>query len=86
MELFNIQIVESIDLPADEAWIIYHRDAPQIPQSMKATLAMPCILTGDAERAQHTLNLLRAASLSRSKSSSRKTTLRTVSREGLLQK
>ena len=80
MELSNIQIVESTFLPADEAWIIFKRNAPQIPQSLRATLPLPCILTGDAERARHMLNLLRAAGLHRSKSASRKTTARKISR------
>ncbi len=80
MELSNIQIVETGDLAADEAWIICNRDSPQIPHGLKNTLPLPCILTGDAERAQHTLNLLRAVGLRRSKSASRKTTARKASR------
>ena len=80
MELSNIQIVESTNLAADEAWIIFKRDAPQIPQSLRATLPLPCILAGDAERAQHMLNLLRAARLRRSTPASRKTTARKISR------
>ena len=74
MELSNIQIVESTFLPADEAWIIFKRDAPQIPQSLRATLPLPCILTGDAEGAQHMLNLLRATGQQGSTPASRKTT------------
>jgi len=80
MDLSNIQIVESTFLPADEAWIIFKRDAPQIPQSLRATLPLPCILTGDADRAQHMLNLLRATGLRRSTPASRKTTARKISR------
>ncbi len=63
MELFGIQVIESSDLSPDEAWVISKRNAPQIPHSLKDTLPMPCILTGDAERAKHTLNLLRAANM-----------------------
>ena len=80
MELPDIQIVESSLLPADEAWIICNRDAPQIPQSLRATLPVPCVLTGDANQARHTLNLLRAVGLRRSKPASRKTTQKKLSR------
>ena len=80
MELSSIQIVESDELPPDKQWIIFKRDAPQIPQSLRDTLPIPCILTGDAQRAQHMLNLLGAAGLCRSKPASRKTTVRKVSR------
>ena len=80
MELSNIQIVESTFLPADEAWIICQRDAPQIPQSLRATLPLPCVLTGDAERARHMLNLLLVVGLRRGKTASRKTTAREISR------
>jgi hypothetical protein len=47
----------------DEAWIIFKSDAPQIPQSLKNNLPVPCVLTGNAEQARRTLNLLRAISL-----------------------
>jgi hypothetical protein len=80
MELSEIQIIESTLLSAEEAWIICNRDAPQVPQTLRDTLPVPCILTGDAERARHTLNLLRAASLRRGKSTLRKTLPKKVSR------
>ncbi len=80
MELSNIQIVESTLLPADEAWIICNRDAPQIPESLRATLPVPCVLTGDADQAKRMLNLLRATSFFRSKPASRETSARKMSR------
>ncbi len=80
MELSNIQIVECTDLAADEAWIICNRDAPQIPESLRATLPVPCVLTGDANQAHHMLNLLRATSFFRSKPASRETSARKMSR------
>jgi hypothetical protein len=80
MELSNIQIVECTLLPPDEAWIICNRDAPQIPESLRATLPVPCVLTGDADQAKRMLNLLRATSFFRSKPASRETSARKMSR------
>jgi hypothetical protein len=72
MELSNIQIVESSLLPAHEAWLIFNRDAPQIPQSLKDTLPLPCVLTGSAAQARRSLEFLQATSFFRSKPSLRK--------------
>jgi hypothetical protein len=63
MELFSNQVIESTDLPPDEAWIIFNDNAPQVPQNLRGKLPVPCILTGDEKQAKRTLNLLRAITL-----------------------
>lgn len=63
MELFGIQVIESADLPLDEAWIIFRNDAPQIPQNLKGDVPIPCVVAGNADQAKRTLNLLRAISV-----------------------
>ncbi len=71
MELLGIQVIESKDLPTDEAWIIFSNDAPQIPQNLKGALPLPCILAGNANQVKRTLNLLRVISLREPKSNAR---------------
>ncbi len=62
MELSNIEVIESTELPSDDAWIIFKDDAPQVPQSLSGKLPVPCILTGSAEQARRTLDLLQSIS------------------------
>ncbi len=60
MKLFGINIIEHPDFTPDEAWIIFKKDAPQVPQDLRNILIFPCILTGDMEQTTRMLNLLQA--------------------------
>lgn len=60
MKLFGINVVEHLAIAADEAWIIRHQDAPQVPPDLRGQLQLPYILTGSALRTKHTLALLEA--------------------------
>ncbi len=60
MKLFGMTIIEHPGLAMDEAWIIFKKDAPQVPQDLRGTLSVPCILAGDAVQAKHLLTLLHA--------------------------
>ena len=60
MKLFGIDVIEHPAIAADEAWIIRHQDAPQVPPDLRGQLHLPCILTGSAVRTKHTLALLEA--------------------------
>lgn len=76
MKLSGINIIEHPAIAADEAWIIRHEDAPQVPPDLRGQLQLPCILTGSAILAKHTLALLEAVCLvpapSRKRSSTKK--------------
>ncbi len=63
MQPFGLQVIESSELAPDEAWIIFKADAPQVPQELRGSVPVPCILTGDVEQAKRTLKLLQAISL-----------------------
>ncbi len=67
MKLFGMTIIEHPDLAMDEAWIIFKKDAPQVPQDLRDTLPVPCILTGDVAQAKHLLTLLHAIGAPRTK-------------------
>ena len=60
MKLFGINVIEHNAIAEDEAWIIRHQDAPQVPPDLQGHLHLPCILTGNAVRTKHTLALLEA--------------------------
>ncbi len=72
MNLFDINIIKHPDLAADEAWIIFDRDAPQVPVNIRSKLPVPCILTGNTEQARRTLKLLQAVVMSEDQPTSRK--------------
>ena len=55
MEYLGMNIVQHPSLPADDVWIIYEKEAPQVPPDLDGDLAVPFILTGDTERAKHLL-------------------------------
>ena len=56
MEYLGINIVQHPSLPADDVWIIYEKEAPQVPPDLREALTVPFVLTGDAERAKHLLS------------------------------
>ncbi len=60
MGIFGMDIIEHPSLGKDEAWIITKADAPQVPQELRGTLPIPCILTGDMAQAKNMLTLLQA--------------------------
>ena len=60
MELFGMNIIEHPDLAEDEAWIIFNTNSPQVPQDLRDTLSVPCIVTGNMAQTQRMLNLLQA--------------------------
>ena len=63
MKLFAINIIEHPELAADEAWIVFDENAPQVPEDLRGELSVPCILTGNRSRAERTLALLQAISI-----------------------
>jgi hypothetical protein len=63
MKLFAINIIEHPDLAADEAWVVFDENAPQVPEDLRGNLSVPCILTGNRSRAERTLALLQAISI-----------------------
>jgi hypothetical protein len=60
MNIFGIEIIEHSSLEVDEAWIIFKKDSPQVPQDLRDTLPIPCILTGDMTQTKRMLTLLQA--------------------------
>ena len=60
MEYLGINIIEHGSLAADEVWVIHNDNAPQVPVELRGRLAVPCILTGDASKAQKLLSFMRA--------------------------
>ena len=63
MKPSTIDIIEHPDLAADEAWIIFDEEAPQVPEDLRGELSVPCILTGSRAVAERTLALLQAISV-----------------------
>ncbi len=63
MKLFAMNIIEHPDLAADEMWIVFDEEAPQVPEDLRGELAVPCILTGSRAVAERTLALLQAISV-----------------------
>jgi hypothetical protein len=60
MNIFGIEIIEHPSLEKDEAWIIFKRDSPQVPDDLRDALPIPCILTGDMTQTKRMLTLLQA--------------------------
>ena len=60
MEYLGINIIEHDSLATDEVWVIHNDNAPQVPAELRGRLAVPCILTGNASRAQKLLSFMRA--------------------------
>ena len=58
MKLFAFNIIEHPDLAADEAWIVFDENAPQVPEDLRDKLSVPCILTGNRAQTERTLDLL----------------------------
>ena len=58
MEYLGMNIVQHPSLPADDVWIIYEKEAPQVPPDLGGDLEVPFILTGDTERAKHLLSFV----------------------------
>jgi hypothetical protein len=63
MKLFAMNIIEHPDLAADEAWIVFDENAPQVPEDLRGGLSVPCILTGNRAQTERTLALLQAISI-----------------------
>ncbi len=63
MKLFAINIIEHPDLAADEAWVVFDENAPQVPEDLRGGLSVPCILTGNRVQTERTLALLQAISV-----------------------
>lgn len=65
MEFPGISIVQHSSLPVEDVWIIYEKDAPQVPPGLSDNLTVPFVLTGDAERARNLLSFVGAINGSR---------------------
>ncbi len=63
MKLFAMNIIEHPDFAADEAWIVFDENAPQVPEDLRGGLSVPCILTGNRTRVERTLAVLQAISI-----------------------
>jgi len=62
MELFGINIIEHPDVPENVSWVVFKKEAPQVPQDLRDKLPLPCILTGSLEHTKRTLSFLQAVS------------------------
>ncbi len=60
MELFGISVIEHPGIPNDEAWVVYKKEAAQVPQDLRDKLHFPCILTGNMALTKGTLTLWQA--------------------------
>ena len=60
MEFSGMNIIEHPGFSSDEAWIIFKKDAPQVPHDLGGEISVPCVLTGDMAMDKRTLALLRA--------------------------
>jgi hypothetical protein len=58
MEFLGMSIVQHPSLPADDVWIVYEKEAPQVPPDLDGNLTVPFVLTGDTERALHLLSFV----------------------------
>ena len=63
MNIFGMDIIEHTSLGKDEAWIIFNGKAPQVPQDLRDTLPVPCVLTGDKTQTKHILTFLQAVAV-----------------------
>jgi hypothetical protein len=62
MNLFGFKIVEHPALAENVAWVIFKRDAPQVPADIRQTIQVPCILTSNVALTERTLTFLQAVS------------------------
>lgn len=62
MELFGINVIEHPDMEEGQAWIVFKKDAPQVPQELRDKLSVPCILTSNLALTERMLTLLQAIS------------------------
>lgn len=60
MQYLGINIIEHSSLATDEVWVIHKDNAPQVPAELQGRLSVPCILSGNAERARNLLSFMRA--------------------------
>ena len=60
MKLCDLTIIEHPSLGKEEAWIISKADAPQVPEELRGTLPVPCVLAGDKMQAKRMLTFLHA--------------------------
>lgn len=58
MEYLGMSIVQHPSLPADDVWIVYEKEAPQVPPDLAGKVTVPFVLTGDTERALHLLSFV----------------------------
>ena len=58
MEFLGMSIVQHPSLPAEDVWIVYEKEAPQVPPDLVGSVAVPFILTGDTERAKQLLSFV----------------------------
>ena len=58
MDFLGMNIVQHPSLPAEDVWIVYEKEAPQVPPDLEGDLTVPFILTGDTERAKHLLSFV----------------------------
>ena len=58
MEFLGMNVVQHPSLPADDVWIVYEKEAPQVPPDLVGDLTVPFVLTGDTERAMHLLSFV----------------------------
>ena len=59
MNLDDLPVIVSRDLPADEAWVVRRTDAPELPDDLRGKVRVPCILTGNVKSLRDTLKLIR---------------------------
>jgi hypothetical protein len=62
MDLFTMQIIVHPGVTDDGAWVIFSRNAPQVPADLQRSLPVPCILTGDLSQTERALAFLRVVS------------------------
>ena len=58
MEFLGMSIVQHPSLPAEDVWIVYEKEAPQVPPDLVGNITVPFVLTGDTERALHLLSFV----------------------------
>lgn len=58
MEYLGMNIVQHPSLPAEDVWIVYEKEAPQVPPDLVGDLTLPFVLTGDTERAIQLLSFV----------------------------
>ena len=59
MNLDDLHVIVSRDLPPDEAWVIRRADASELPDDLRGKVSVPCILTGNVKSLRDILKLIR---------------------------